>query len=66
MQARGKMWKKIAGGLGKGLDRLPGFPKPLFIGESSVLETQILSLKEYGVIDIIIATNFLSDYIQVF
>ena len=58
----------LAGGLGK---RLRPFtqvvPKPLLpIGESSVLETQILSLKEYGVTDIIIATNFLSDYIQAF
>ena len=58
----------LAGGLGK---RLRPFtqvvPKPLLpIGESSVLETQILSLKQYGVTEIIIATNFLSDYIQAF
>ena len=45
----------LAGGLGK---RLRPFtqvvPKPLLpIGESSVLETQILSLKQYGVTEII-------------
>tara|TARA_B100000676_G_C18027459_1_gene816509 strand:+ start:922 stop:1620 length:699 start_codon:yes stop_codon:yes gene_type:complete len=58
----------LAGGLGS---RLKPFsrviPKPLLpIGESSVLETQILSLKKYGVTEVIIATNFLSDYIKAF
>lgn len=58
----------LAGGLGK---RLMPFtqvlPKSLLpIGESSVLETQILSLKKHGVDEIFIATNHMSDYIQAF
>ena len=58
----------LAGGLGM---RLMPFtqvlPKSLLpIGESSVLETQILSLKKYGVKEIFIATNHMADYIQAF
>ncbi len=58
----------LAGGLGT---RLKPFteviPKPLLpIGESSVLEIQILSLKKHGIKDIIIATNHMADYVQAF
>jgi len=58
----------LAGGLGA---RLKPFtqviPKPLLpLGRSSVLETQILSLKKSGIKEIIIATNYLSDYIKAF
>ncbi len=58
----------LAGGLGT---RLKPFtqviPKPLLpLGRSSVLETQILSLKKSGIKEIIIATNYLSDYIKAF
>jgi len=58
----------LAGGLGT---RLKPFteviPKPLLpIGESSVLEIQILSLKKHGIKDIIIATNYMADYVQAF
>jgi NDP-sugar pyrophosphorylase family protein len=58
----------LAGGLGT---RLKPFteviPKPLLpIGESSVLEIQILSLKKHGVTDIFIATNYMADYVQAF
>lgn len=58
----------LAGGLGL---RLKPFtqviPKPLLpIGESSVLEIQILSLKKYGVKDIFIATNYRSEYVRAF
>ena len=58
----------LAGGKGT---RLKPFtqviPKPLLpIGESSVLETQILNLKKSGIREVIIATNYLSDYIKAF
>jgi NDP-sugar pyrophosphorylase family protein len=58
----------LAGGLGT---RLKPFteviPKPLLpIGESSVLEIQILSLKKHGIKDIIIATNHMADYVEAF
>jgi len=58
----------LAGGLGT---RLKPFteviPKPLLpIGESSVLEIQILSLKKHGIRDIIIATNHMADYVEAF
>ncbi|EKD32403.1 MAG: hypothetical protein ACD_77C00103G0014 [uncultured bacterium] len=58
----------LAGGLGT---RLKPFsqviPKPLLpIGDSSVLETQILNLKKNGVTEIVIATNYLSDYIKAY
>ena len=58
----------LAGGLGT---RLMPFtqvlPKSLLpIGDSSILETQILSLKRYGVDEIFVATNHMSDYIQAF
>ncbi len=58
----------LAGGLGT---RLKPFtqvlPKTLLpIGESSVLETQILSLKKHGVDEIFVATNHMSEYIDAF
>lgn len=58
----------LAGGLGT---RLKPFsqviPKPLLpIGDSSVLETQILNLIKHGVTEIIIATNYLSEYITAY
>jgi len=58
----------LAGGLGT---RLKPFtqviPKPLLpIGESSVLEVQILSLKRCGAEEIFIATNYMSDYVAAF
>jgi len=58
----------LAGGLGS---RLKPFtqviPKSLLpIGESSVLEIQILSLKKFGVDEVIIATNYMSDLVQAF
>ena len=58
----------LAGGLGS---RLKPFtqviPKPLLpIGNSSVLETQILSLIKYGICEVIIATNYMSDYVSAF
>ena len=58
----------LAGGLGT---RLKPFsqviPKPLMpIGGSSILETQILNLIDNGVTEIIIATNYLSEYIKAY
>ena len=58
----------LAGGLGT---RLKPFtqviPKPLLpVGESSVLEIQILSLKNCGITKIYIATNYMSEYVQAF
>jgi NDP-sugar pyrophosphorylase family protein len=58
----------LAGGLGA---RLKPFtqviPKPLLpIGESSVLEIQILSLEKFGVKDVFIATNYKSKYVEAF
>jgi len=58
----------LAGGLGT---RLKPFteviPKPLLpVGESSVLEIQILSLARCGFDEIYIATNYMADYIEAF
>ena len=58
----------LAGGLGK---RLRPFtqviPKPLLpIGETSVLEIQILALKKHGVKEIFIATNYMSEMVEAF
>jgi len=58
----------LAGGLGT---RLKPFteviPKPLLpVGESSVLEIQILSLKKHGIKDIVIATNHMAEYVEAF
>lgn len=58
----------LAGGLGK---RLAPFtqiiPKPLLpVGESSVLEIQLLSLRSHGVTKVYIATNYLSDVVMAY
>jgi len=58
----------LAGGLG---NRLKPFteviPKPLLpIGEKSVLEIQIERLKQYGIDEIFLATNYKSEYIEGF
>lgn len=58
----------LAGGLGT---RLKPFtqviPKPLLpIGESSVLELQVLSLRKHGVTDIFVATNYMSEYVEAY
>ncbi len=58
----------LAGGLGS---RLKPFtqviPKPLLpVGESSVLEIQLLSLKKAGVNEVFIATNYLSDFVTAY
>ncbi len=58
----------LAGGLGT---RLKPFtqviPKPLLpVGESSVLEIQIMSLKRRGFDEIHIAANYMADYVQAF
>lgn len=58
----------LAGGLGS---RLRPFtqviPKPLLpIGESSVLEIQILSMKKYGINEFYIATNYMAEYVEAF
>ena len=58
----------LAGGLGTRLQPFTQvIPKPLLpIGESSVLEIQILSLARLGFDDIFIATNYMSEYIEAF
>ena len=58
----------LAGGLGT---RLRPFtqviPKPLLpVGESSVLEIQLLSLKQHGVSQVFIATNHLSELVAAY
>jgi len=58
----------LAGGLGTRLKPFTEIiPKPLLpVGESSVLEIQILSLKKHGITDIIIATNYMAEYVEAF
>lgn len=58
----------LAGGLGTRLQPFTQvIPKPLLpVGESSVLEIQILSLARSGCTDIYVATNYRSDYIEAF
>ena len=55
----------LAGGLGMRLQPLTHIiPKPLLpIGESTILEIQILALKKHGVNEIYIASNYMSDYL---
>ena len=58
----------LAGGLGT---RLRPFteviPKPLLpLGEKSILEIQILTLRDHGFDEVFIATNYMSDYIEAF
>lgn len=58
----------LAGGLGMRLRPFTEIiPKPLLpIGEKAILEIQIERLKKYGFTDIILATNYKSDYIEKF
>ena len=58
----------LAGGLGMRLRPLTNIiPKPLLpIGESTVLEIQILALRKFGVEKVIIAANYMSDYLATF
>jgi NDP-mannose synthase len=55
----------LAGGLGTRLRPLTNIvPKPLLpIGESTILEVQILALKKHGVTDVFIATNYMHEYV---
>jgi NDP-sugar pyrophosphorylase family protein len=56
----------LAGGLGTRLQPLTNIiPKPLLpIGQSTVLEIQILALKKCGFDEVIIATNYMADYLE--
>lgn len=56
----------LAGGLGMRLRPLTNIlPKPLLpIGESTILEIQILALKKYGVKEVYIASNYMADYLS--
>ncbi len=58
----------LAGGLGTRLKPFTQIiPKPLLpIGESSVIEIQILQLKKYGIEEIYIATNYKAEYIEAY
>lgn len=58
----------LAGGLGERLRPFTqAIPKPLLpIGEQSLLEIQIVNLVKYGFTDIILATNYKSEYIENF
>jgi NDP-mannose synthase len=58
----------LAGGLGTRLKPFTEIiPKPLLpIGEKSILEIQIERLKRFGFDEIILATNYKSDYIKGF
>jgi NDP-sugar pyrophosphorylase family protein len=58
----------LAGGLGTRLKPFTEIiPKPLLpVGESSVLELQILALKKHGLQRIFIATNYMADYVEAY
>lgn len=58
----------LAGGLGMRLRPFTqAIPKPLLpIGEQSLLEIQIANLARHGFTDIVIATNYKSEYIENF
>jgi NDP-sugar pyrophosphorylase family protein len=58
----------LAGGLGTRLKPFTEIiPKPLLpVGESSVLEIQILSLARHGVTDVFVATNYMAEYVEAF
>lgn len=58
----------LAGGLGTRLRPFTSvIPKPLLpVGESSVLEIQLLTLQRYGVDHVFIATNYLSDVVMAY
>src|SRR5436305_5012275 len=56
----------LAGGLGPRLQPLTNIiPKPLLpIGQSTILEIQMLALKRHGFDKVIVATNYMSDSIE--
>jgi NDP-sugar pyrophosphorylase family protein len=56
----------LAGGLGMRLRPLTNIiPKPLLpIGESTIIEIQILAFRKHGVSEIFIAANYMSDYLE--
>jgi NDP-sugar pyrophosphorylase family protein len=58
----------LAGGLGTRLRPFTEIiPKPMLpIGESSVLEIQIRSLRKHGFTEIYVATNYRSEYVEAF
>jgi NDP-sugar pyrophosphorylase family protein len=58
----------LAGGLGSRLKPFTEIiPKPLLpVGESSVLELQILTLKKYGIQRFFVATNYKADYVEAY
>ena len=58
----------LAGGLGQRLHPFTlAIPKPLMpVGEVSLLERQIFSLKKVGIDNIVIATNYKSSYLERF
>lgn len=58
----------LAGGLGSRLRPFTeAIPKPLLpIGEKAVLEIQIARLKQFGIEEIYLATNYKSDYVESF
>lgn len=73
MNARGLANKSmmaviLAGGLGQRLRPFTSvIPKPLLpVGESSVLEIQLLTLQKHGVKHVYIATNYLSDVVKAY
>lgn len=56
----------LAGGLGMRLRPLTNLiPKPLLpIGESTILEVQLLCMKKHGVEEVFIAANYMADYLE--
>jgi NDP-mannose synthase len=58
----------LAGGLGSRLKPFTQIiPKPLLpVGESSVLEIQLLTLKQHGVDEVFVATNYLADVVTAY
>jgi NDP-sugar pyrophosphorylase family protein len=58
----------LAGGLGQRLRPLTNIiPKPLLpIGESTIIEVQLMALQRYGIDNIFIASNYQSDYFESF
>lgn len=58
----------LAGGLGTRLKEFTEIiPKPLLpMGEKSLMELQIISLKENGFNDIYVATNYKANYVEAF
>lgn len=58
----------LAGGLGTRLRPLTNIvPKPLLpIGESTVLEIQITSLRDHGFDEVFVATNYMADFLERF